>query len=604
MAPPLFRSRFFWKLFFSHALLIVLTVVALGFLVHRDYRRDLWERVGESLKGECLMLAHLAETATDVQRFPVTRARLQSIGQRAGRRITLVAPDGVVLFDSEADAATMENHIDRPEIQEALEKGFGRASRTSDTLGIEHLYVAHRPRPSSSTEGATEAAIVRIAVETDSLDEAAADVAKLIFAGGGIASLFALVLGAFMMRRIAVPLERMRSVVAALSAGDYDARIQMVDAPSRGDELGEMANALNRLGFDMSQRVADLTAGQERLRAMVAGMVEGVVAVDEDDRVTFSNHAARSLLGLEKVGSKTPLSEQTDLGGLDTLLETARASDRAAQCELEMSIQNPDAIVRAQAHRFKDGSKMGVVIVLHDLSEIRRLERVRRDFVANVSHELKTPLTSIRGYVETLLDGAIDDDENNVRFLDKIESNVLRLNHLVTDLLSLARIEATAGFFTLRPVDLHALVEEAVKRHEPKAVARDLTLRIEAGEGHRHVLGDTEALTQIVDNLVDNAIKYTSDLGEVVVRIGRDGENALLEVTDDGVGIPVDDQARIFERFYRVDKARSREVGGTGLGLSIVKHLAGAMRGKIELESVAGEGSTFRVRLPLAESGD
>ncbi|MEM7518469.1 MAG: ATP-binding protein [Planctomycetota bacterium] len=221
--------------------------------------------------------------------------------------------------------------------------------------------------------------------------------------------------------------------------------------------------------------------------------------------------------------------------------------------------------------------------------------------MANVSHELKTPLTSIRGYVETLLDGAIDDEENNVRFLEKIEKNVLRLNHLVTDLLSLARIEAEAGFLSMRPVDLHQIVEEALRRHEQAAHLRGQTLNVESCAGSVRVLADPEALTQILDNLIDNGLKYTPDSGEVMIRIMRDGKSARLEIQDDGIGIPLEDQARVFERFYRVDKARSRAVGGTGLGLSIVKHLAHSMEGGVDLRSEPGEGSTFSVRLKLAD---
>ncbi|MEL6428901.1 MAG: ATP-binding protein, partial [Planctomycetota bacterium] len=344
----------------------------------------------------------------------------------------------------------------------------------------------------------------------------------------------------------------------------------------------------------------NLTADQERLRAMVAGMVEGVVAVDEDDCVTFSNHAAREILGIEREASDQPLSELSHIAGIDALLTAARQSDSAAQCELEMSVTDEDAVVRAQAHRFNDQDSVGVVVVLQDVSEVRRLEHIRRDFVANVSHELKTPLTSIRGYVETLLDGAIDDDDHNVRFLEKIENNVLRLNHLVTDLLSLARIESQQGRLPLQPVDLHALLEEALRRHEPSALAREQRLVVEAPAGALRVLGDREALTQVIDNLIDNALKYTPDTGAVHVRVQQSEGSTLLEVADDGVGIPQEDQARIFERFYRVDKARSRAVGGTGLGLSIVKHLVGAMQGTIELQSEPGEGSAFRIVLAAA----
>ncbi len=466
------------------------------------------------------------------------------------------------------------------------------------------MYVAHAPghlgRPRD---------VVRIAVQLERIDEDEAAVARLILAGAGLASILALVVGAFIVRRVAEPLDRMRRVVNALGTGDYGARVPTPKTGRRRDELGEMESALNRLGYDLSQRVSELTAGQERLRAMVAGMIEGVVAVDEDDRVTFSNYAARHMLHLDGTSpgfepskrSKLRLWEQVKVSGLEELLAAARRSDSAPTCELELSSTDEDAVVRAQAHRFQDGEAVGVVVVFEDVSEVRRLERIRRDFVANVSHELKTPLTSIRGYVETLLDGAIDDEEYNVRFLEKIEKNVLRLNHLVTDLLSLARIEAEAGFLNLRPVDLHSVVEEAIRRHEQTAKRRGQTLTSESEIGAVRVVADPEALTQVIDNLIDNGLKYTPDAGQVKVRVARDGKFATFEVEDTGVGIPVEDQARVFERFYRVDKARSREVGGTGLGLSIVKHLANAMEGSIELESQPGDGSTFRVQLKIVE---
>ncbi|QDV09585.1 Sensor histidine kinase YycG [Planctomycetes bacterium Poly30] len=588
----------------SYAIVILATVGATGFLVLREYRQDLSERMETSLRNQLVCLADLVDgTRPGLEPATVMR-RAHEVAAATGRRITVIAADGSVIADSDADADGMENHGARPEVREAIRSGFGVDRRRSATIGRELLYVAHAP-------GATEAPrdVVRIAVALESIDKDQAAVARLILAGAGLASILALVVGAFIVRRVSYPLDRMRRVVNALGAGDYAARVSLPKTGARRDELGEMASALNRLGFDLSQRVSELTAGQERLRAMVAGMIEGVVAVDEDDRITFSNYAARRMLHLDSTApgfepskrSKLRLWEQVKIAGLDALLATARRSDSAAQCELELSSTDEDAVVRAQAHRFQDGDSVGVVVVLEDVSEIRRLERIRRDFVANVSHELKTPLTSIRGYVETLLDGAIDDDDYNVRFLEKIESNVLRLNHLVTDLLSLARIEAEAGFLNLRPVDLHAVVEEAIRRHEQTAKLRGQTLRADSCSGSVRVFADQEALTQVIDNLIDNGLKYTPDDREIVVRVQRNGKLAILEVEDSGVGIPVEDQARIFERFYRVDKARSRAVGGTGLGLSIVKHLAQAMDGSVELKSQPGKGSIFRVKLKLVE---
>lgn len=590
------RSRFFWKPFLSHACVILLTVVMVGLLVFQQYRRTLGGQLESGLRDQCVALADLARPDKVNGGLEGARDRSRRVADATGRRVTLIQTDGTVLFDTDAEASSMENHADRPEVREALLNGFGSDTRTSGTIGLEYLYVAFVPDSKDASSG-----VVRLAMPTKQVGEEARAILPLLFIAGAIASIMALCVGVYLVRRTSMPLDRMRQVTAALTAGDYSARVPLTSAPRRGDELGEMASALNRLAYDMSQRVADLTAGQDRLRAMVAGMVEGVVAVDEDDRIIFSNHAARTLLDLPTDAGRVPLGDLVSVAGLDVLMEGARLSDRAAQCELEMSRTDEDAIVRAQAHRFQDGEEIGVVLVLHDVSELRRLERIRRDFVANVSHELKTPLTSIRGYVETLLDGAIDDDEYNVRFLEKIENNVLRLNHLVTDLLSLARIESQAGMLSRQAIDLHASIVEAARRHEATAEARDQTLKIDACAGAVKILGDPEALTQIIDNLVDNALKYTPDTGTVTVRIRRGDTHAMLEVQDDGVGIPVEDQARIFERFYRVDKARSREVGGTGLGLSIVKHLVHALQGTIELQSEPDSGSTFRVQLELAE---
>ncbi|MEO1695756.1 MAG: ATP-binding protein [Planctomycetota bacterium] len=587
----MFRSRFFWRLFLGHAIVIVLTIVTIGALVVRKHDDDLLQRTRDGLRGQAAALSMLVRPEATVQEFD-REAFVREVADDTDSRVTVIRRDGVVVADSVADAATMETHATRPEVVAALEDGYGQDVRLSETTGIETLYVAHVPTPASD--------VVRVAVGIRSIDEDAAVMTRLLAAAGAVASLLALVISAYIVRRIAVPLEGMRSVAAQLGQGNYAARVELSGASRRGDELGDMARALNRLGYDLSQRVANLTADQERLRAMVAGMVEGVVAVDEDDCVTFSNHAAREILGIEREASDQPLSELSHIAGIDALLTAARQSDSAAQCELEMSVTDEDAVVRAQAHRFNDQDSVGVVVVLQDVSEVRRLEHIRRDFVANVSHELKTPLTSIRGYVETLLDGAIDDDDHNVRFLEKIENNVLRLNHLVTDLLSLARIESQQGRLPLQPVDLHALLEEALRRHEPSALAREQRLVVEAPAGALRVLGDREALTQVIDNLIDNALKYTPDTGAVHVRVQQSEGSTLLEVADDGVGIPQEDQARIFERFYRVDKARSRAVGGTGLGLSIVKHLVGAMQGTIELQSEPGEGSAFRIVLAAA----
>ena len=590
------RSKFFWKLFSWYSLLIFLSVGAIGVLVHEKYSSNLQEQVRTDLRNLAVALGELSQDDfRGVDRVYLQR-RVDEVSQRTGRRITMIARSGEVLADSDAVAEDMENHLERrAETRDALVLGEGYARRRSATTGEETLYFAVCRDHDSDRGG-----LVRVAVLADALDQREAEVARLLLLAALMASLPALLIGAFVVQRISTPLVKMRHIALAMGDGNYEAARQLLPEAFRGDEMRDLASSLQQLGVDISQQVADLTAGQERLRAMVAGMVEGVIAVDNGDQMAFSNHAARSLLGLGDQDGDPTSWQDSQLAGLAQLVRQVRDTGLPAQRELELSESDETAIVHAKAHSFKDGDSVGVVVVLNDVSEIRRLERIRRDFVANVSHELKTPLTSIRGYVEALLDGALEDEARSVRFLEIIEKNVLRLNHLVMDLLSLARIEEDASRPALRPMDLVEFVAEGIRRHESTALGREQQLLVKCTERSLVALADPEALRQIFDNLLDNALKYTPSHGEVVVSLRRSAGQAVLAITDNGVGVPAEDQARIFERFYRVDKARSLEVGGTGLGLSIVKHLVQWLDGTIELDSTPGIGSTFRVRLNLA----
>ncbi len=419
-----------------------------------------------------------------------------------------------------------------------------------------------------------------------------------LWLAAGISALVALALGMLVASGIARPIAEMKRAAEDLRDGDYRSRVRL----RRGDEIGVLAIALDRLGEELARRIADVTSDEAQLRAMLAGMVEGVVGVDDEDRVVFSNSAARDLLGIEHDARPgTRIWELVRRPELDALIQEARGTDAAARRELVLDHDGRERVLGAQAHSFRAAGTSGVVVVFDDITDLRRLERIRRDFVANVSHELKTPLTSIRGYVETLLEGALADPQNNERFLRKVLDNVMRLHHLVTDLLSLARIESQEGSLALVEVDWRAILTQAARRHEGTARLKGIDLRIQAPAGELRVLGDAESLTQVVDNLVDNAIKYTGEGGAVTLALGKDGERGILEVRDTGIGIPNEDLQRIFERFYRVDKARSRALGGTGLGLSIVKHLVQAMNGIVSVESEFGRGSIFRVKLGLAQ---
>ena len=582
------RQSFFWKLFASYGALLLVTAGTIGLLVDRWLTDSLRSGLEESLSDGCELLSPLAERAFRGEEEGL-QAVLVRLGEETGLRITLIQPSGRVLGDSDEDPVVMDDHGNRPEVLASRDSAFGISERYSRTVGKDMVYAAHRLPD--------ELGIVRVAVPLEDVDQQLAAARRGVVSGSAIGFAIALVLGWVVARRSAAPIREMTAVAEDLRAGKYDSRVRSVGR----DEVGILGDTLNRLAAEVTERIATISQDDAQLRAMLAGMVEGVVAVDEEDRVVFCNQAARRLLAMgegEPVGRR--VWELAPIVGLGELLEEARSTDTPRRAEIEFLRSEREHIVDVHASRFRGGGRTGIVVVVHDITELRRLERIRRDFVANVSHELKTPLTSIKGFVETLLSGALHDEQNNERFLKRIDANVDRLTHLVTDLLSLARVESQEDpHRTL--VDWRGVVREVTARHEDAARRKRLTLDLDAEE-EVVVLGDREAMVQVYDNLLDNAIKYTPAPGRVDVRLWSEDGHGLLEVRDTGIGIPAADTERVFERFYRVDKARSREIGGTGLGLSIVKNLVLRMDGEVRIESEEDHGTRFVVDLPMGNA--
>jgi two-component system phosphate regulon sensor histidine kinase PhoR len=588
----LFRSRFFWKLYASYALLVLATTAIVGSLVHRQMSQSLLTEVATSLGDKTRLVEPYALRAFDEDRPAAIEAEIAALGRETGLRITLIRPDGTVVGDSEHDPRSMDNHGERPEVVAAQTRPVGFARRYSHTVQQHMLYAAIAVRRDGRLRGT-----VRTAVPLEAIAARLTTMRRAIAAGAVIGVLAALLVGIAVARRITAPVADMTRAAAAMRDGRYEARVRQLPR----DEIGILGDALNRLGAELTHRIATVSHDQAQLRAMMAGMVEGVIAVDDQDRVLYSNKAARTLLGVDAGGGQGRwLWEVVRLTELATLVAEARARRVPVRRELAVYRGATELALDAHATAFAVHGAGGVVVVLHDVTDLRRLERIRRDFVANVSHELKTPLTSIKGYLETLLDGALYDQENNLRFLRKIEAHVARLTDLVRDLLDLAYIEAREGSLPLAPVDWRQVLDEAVRRYEGAVERKGLTYRVAGTAEPVIVLGERGAMTNVIDNLLDNAIKYTPSSGTVSITLERDGAFAELVVEDTGVGIPEQDRERIFERFYRVDKARSRELGGTGLGLSIVKHCVHAMGGTIRVESAPRRGSRFIVRLPLA----
>ncbi len=420
--------------------------------------------------------------------------------------------------------------------------------------------------------------------------QVAAAVGVVILAACGAAYILA--------RRFARPLAELNDGARRLADGDLAHKIRV----SGHREHTILAETINAMSGRLASMLDLLEHDKEQLRAILSGMVEGVIAIDEQRRVLFANERAGKLLGFDpNAVVKRPLCEAVRQQEFREIIEKGLAGTEPHRQELEWK-GPPARTLAVYISRFPGHGMPGAVVVLHDTTDVRQAEKMRQDFVANVSHELKTPLAVIKSSVETLVDGAADEPESRNTFLSQVSREADRLEALIQDLLSLARIESGNLGLEAQAIGLSRAITDCVERHHSRAEVKTLTMvERPPTDGHEVLVwADPDALRQVMDNLVDNAIKYTPNGGRITVRWSGTADTVIFEVEDTGVGIPQEDLPRVFERFYRVDKARSRSVGGTGLGLSIVKHLVQAMKGQVRVASTAGKGTTFRVTLPRA----
>ncbi|MGH7389849.1 MAG: ATP-binding protein, partial [Candidatus Rokuibacteriota bacterium] len=513
-------------------------------------------------------------------------------------RVTLVAAGGRVLGDSEvpvADLSRVENHADRPEVAAALGGRVGRDLRRSATVDAPLLYVAV-----PVAEGGRVIGVLRLALPLSVVTDSYAAVHRAMLAGAAVALAVALGIGLFVARRVTKPVVDMRAIARRMSEGDFTAR-----APVRSpDEIGQLGRALNGMAARLREKLEDLEHEQDKVAAILDGMVEGVIAVDGRDHVVLMNERARAICGLGTArAERKPFLEVIRNAELHQLLRASRAAGEGVVSRRELTLAGPvDRTLQATAVPLQlAADEVGALMVLHDVTELRRLEQVRTEFVANVSHELRTPLTAIQGYLETLLGGALEEPAHARRFLEIAARHTERLGRLLDDLTDLSNIELGRVTLHLEPTALGDTVESVLAIVRPRAEAGGVALAAAVPPELPPVPADHDRLVQILLNLVDNAVKYTPPGGSVTVTAHAAGDRSVeITVRDTGVGIPASDLPRITERFYRVDRARSRELGGTGLGLAIVKHLVLAHGGGLAITSEVGRGTTVRVTLPTA----
>ncbi|EKZ1458229.1 PAS domain-containing protein [Listeria monocytogenes] len=517
---------------------------------------------------------------------------LDPLGEDIDARITVIDSEGDVVADTKKDPEKLDNHMNRPEVTDILKKGesVGISIRESDSLGYSMLYVAVPVKHQGKTDG-----VLRISISLESVDAAVAKLwgnLALIF---GIALVIIAAISVFIARKITRPVREIIEVSTDLANHKYDSRIH----GKISGELQDLSISVNTLAESLETQMFEIKQNEQRLNAIVQNLVSGVMLINVDKQVIMTNRTMYQILGETEITGK-PFYEVIKSFALSQLIEGTFETKTIQQKEIILYFPR-EMILDASVSPIlgENGEITGIILLLHDITQIRHLENVRSEFVTNVSHELKTPVTALKGFAETLLDGAMYDEVLLKKFLTIIKEESDRLHRLIMDILALSRIEQNPVPENVELVEVDEVIEQSARTIFEMATEKNIQVIIpEKTIPSVTIETDRDKLQQILINLLSNAINYTPVDGKVEVKLIEQEAEVIIEVTDNGIGIPAKDIDRVFERFYRVDKARSRHSGGTGLGLSIVKHLVENCGGRIEVESQEEVGSTFRVTLP------
>lgn len=592
------RKSIFWKLGLAYFVLLLAVLAAADFVAGRILRENYIRAADERLRS----LALLAKDRPPAFDSEAALASWSSWMSRSGARVTIIASNGLVLADSAHDIKTMENHSNRPEFRQAMASGEGESVRHSKTLDRDLVYWAMRVDRADAPP-----VIVRFATPLAQINAALAEVRMRLWEISLLILLLAIGISALFSRRFAKRVRALQDFSQRVAGGSFHPLLR----DSTADELGDLARALNDTALRLSATISSLSDERNRSAAILRSMAEGIAVIDADEKITFCNEAFAAIWNIPSAAvlgeSAVTVIRQPDvlevirgaLAGGDRLGEISLGSAQPRSFVIAATPVRPEASDGAaemlEAHR-----ALGAVTVFHEITEIRRVEQIRKDFVANVSHELRTPLTAIQGFAETLLSGGLEDQQNNRHFSEIIRRHANRLSRLTDDLLKLSRIEAGKLDIEMHAVDVGEMMQSVVELACNAAKQRGLSLNV-ISPPHRfpRVRGDAGLLRDVLRNLLDNAVQYTPAGGTIEVSATQNAASVILTVSDNGIGIPQADQSRIFERFYRVDADRSREAGGTGLGLAIAKHIVEAHGGQIWVDSTVGVGSKFHFSVPL-----
>lgn len=584
--------RIFWKLYPSYLIVTMLALLSISLFsssaIHQFYEKQ----IAGGLKVQSKLLVEMTHDLFLTNDLTATGEFIRMCSETSPARITLIQPDGTVIGDSDKDFNEMGNHRTRPEIQQALAGHVGKSVRYSNTLRKKMMYIAVPVYKDEKVIG-----VVRTSLPLTEIDQVIHAMQHHIFFGGLFILVLAALLSLLVSRRISRPLERIKIGAERFAQGDFSHRLNTVGSA----EINALAETMNQMAEQLEERLGTVTKERNQREAVLSSMVEGVLAVDTTGHIISLNKAAAKFFAVFQPDTAKGRSVEEVFRNvkLQKFISDVLDGQETRECEITLHSGEATCLQTRGTNLYGvQGARIGAVVVFNDVSRLRRLENIRKEFVANVSHELKTPITSIKGFVETLIDGAMNDPVEADRFLKIVAKHADRLNAIIEDLLMLSRLEQDEkDSVELQPSELGGLMHAAVEVCEQRAAEKSISITVDCPEKLSSVV-NPPLIEQALINLIGNAVKYSADGKAIAVRAKAEKGGVTLSVSDQGYGIEPGHLERLFERFYRVDKGRSRQEGGTGLGLAIVKHIAQVHGGSVSVKSVFGEGSTFSMFLP------
>jgi two-component system phosphate regulon sensor histidine kinase PhoR len=586
------RKRLLWQLFPSYLLITLIALLAASWYASEAMRHFFLEQTATDLKARAALVEKQIKGLLSPLRPEAVDAICKEAGRLSATRITVILPEGKVIGDSRETPRLMDNHAGRPEITTALSGQTGQSMRFSKTLMQRMLYVAVPIRDRQDI-----VAVLRTALPANAVETEIRSIQLKIALGGCVIALLAAGISWIISRRISHPIEQMKKSAVQFAGGDLNHRLP---APAT-EEMAGLADAMNQMAAQLDDRIETIINQRNQLETVLASMLEGVIAIDSEERIVSINRAAAQLFENDPDNCQNKsIQEVIRSPALQQFIRHALTHTHPAEEDITV-YQNEERVIDVKSSPLLDAAhqQIGTLVVLNDVTQLRRLENMRRDFVANVSHEIKTPLTAIKGFVETLQQGKVDKAEEYERFLAIIQKHVDRLNSIIEDLLALSRIEQEdeRKEIHFRNAKIEDIFQAATQMCRPKAEEKKIRIDLDC-EKEITAVFDPALIEQAVVNLLDNAIKYSEPQSNVLMKSYLQNTEVIICIQDHGIGIAQKHLPRLFERFYRVDKARSRSLGGTGLGLAIVKHIAQAHGGHVMVESQLGEGSRFSIHLP------